>query len=199
MSFAEILRRWRIEKGYTQQQVANMLFVERTTLVRWEAGTRMPDVKMLAHIAELLRMDMETLLNSEEKDDKKPNVILLDDERIVLTGGMPVLEQSMPDAVISGFERPSAALAFAKSAPVFLAFLDIELGKVSGLDICRALLQINPHTNVVFLTSYIDYSFDAWSTGACGFLLKPLTTEKVNKQLSLLRYPLKGAAPNSYK
>lgn len=169
-----------------------MLFVERTTLVRWEAGTRMPDVKMLARIAELLGIDITALLNAEEDGDEKPNVILLDDERIVLTGGMPVLEQSMPDAAISGFEKPSAALTFAKSVPVSLAFLDIELGKVSGLDVCRALLQINPRTNVVFLTSYVDYSFDAWSTGACGFLLKPLTIEKVKKQLSLLRYPLCG-------
>ena len=71
-------------------------------------------------------------------------------------------------------------------------FLDIEMGKSNGLDICHELLQINPRTNVVFLTSYIDYSFDAWKTGACGFLMKPLTEEKVKKQLSLLRYPFGG-------
>ena len=47
---------------------------------------------------------------------------------------------------------------------------------------------MNPMTNVAFLTSYRDYSFDAWETGACGFLLKPLTQEAVSHQLSVLRF-----------
>lgn len=190
MTFAEIMRRWRIEKGYTQQQVANLLFVERTTIVRWENGTRMPDVSLLSDIAELLGVDVAALLPSSDKEAGKPVVLLVDDEKIILTGGLPILEQSLPDAVIRGFEKPSAALEFASENPVWIAFLDIELGKNNGLDICRKLLEINPRTNVVFLTSYIDYSFNAWETGACGFLLKPLTVEKVKKQLPLLRYPL---------
>ena len=166
-----------------------MLFIDRTTVVRWENGTRMPDVKMLSGIADLLGVDAGALLMSDDEEGEKPIVILLDDEKIILTGGMPVLQQSLPEAAIHGFEKPSAALEFARSNPVSLAFLDIEMGKNNGLDICQELLKINPHTNVVFLTSYIDYSFDAWSTGACGFLLKPLTVEKVKDQLPLMRYP----------
>ena len=196
MSFADILRRWRIEKGYTQQQVANLLFIERTTVVRWENSTRMPDVQMIARVAELLEVDTGSLLTSDAEPDGKPNVILVDDEKIILTGGLPVLKQSLPDAVVTGFKKPSAALEFARENPVALAFLDIEMGKSNGLDICHELLQINPRTNVVFLTSYIDYSFDAWKTGACGFLMKPLTEEKVKKQLSLLRYPFGGVEYN---
>ena len=42
---------------------------------------------------------------------------------------------------------------------------------------------------MIYLTSYISYTFDAWSTGACGFMRKPLTTEGVKAQLSQLRYP----------
>ena len=61
-----------------------------------------------------------------------------------------------------------------------------------ALDLCRELLQINPRTNVVFLTAYLEYSFEAWDTRACGFLLKPITTDAVRKQLLKLRFPLKG-------
>lgn len=192
MSFAEILRKWRIEKGYTQQQVANMLFIDRTTVVRWENGTRMPDIKMLSGIADLLGVDAGSLLMSDDEAAEKPIVILLDDEKIILTGGLPVLKQSLPEAEIHGFEKPSAALEFARTYPVALAFLDIEMGKSNGLDICQELLKINPRTNVVFLTFYIDYSFDAWATGACGFLMKPLTVEKVKNQLPLMRYLFQG-------
>ena len=96
----------------------------------------------------------------------------------------------MPNAVITGFTRPSEAVEYAKINLIALAFLDIELGKTNGLELCRTLLEINPRTNVVFLTSYIGYAFDAWSTGACGFMKKPLTYEGVREQLKKLRYPI---------
>jgi DNA-binding LytR/AlgR family response regulator len=63
------------------------------------------------------------------------------------------------------------------------------MGKTSGFELCRTLLEINPRTNVVFLTAYSDYAVDAWSTGASGFLLKPITPEGVQEQLNRLRYP----------
>ena len=67
--------------------------------------------------------------------------------------------------------------------------LDIEMGNSSGFELCRMLHEINPTTNVVFLTAYADYSLDAWKTEASGFILKPLTAEGVKEQLKKLRYP----------
>ena len=75
---------------------------------------------------------------------------------------------------------------------IALAFLDIELGRVSGLDLCREMLRIRPRTNVIFLTAFREYSLDAWDTGASGFLLKPLEVDAVKKQLAALRYPVGG-------
>ena len=95
----------------------------------------------------------------------------------------------MPNAMIAGFNKPKMAVEYAKVNRVDLAFLDIELGTASGLDLCRALLEINPCTSVVYLTAYPDYSLDAWDTGACGFMVKPLTPESVRRQLKNLRFP----------
>ncbi|MBQ9438263.1 MAG: response regulator, partial [Lachnospiraceae bacterium] len=114
------------------------------------------------------------------------------DTKIILKGGIPVLEEALPDANVCGFVRPSEAVAYAKANRIHLAFLDIELGKTSGLELCRTLLEINPCTNVVYLTAYVGYAFDAWSTGACGFMRKPLTIEGVRDQLKKLRYPIYG-------
>ena len=75
-----------------------------------------------------------------------------------------------------------------------LAILDIELGTASGLDLCRSLLEINLCTKVVYLTAYPDYALDAWDTGACGFMVKPLTAELIRKQLKKLRYPITGVS-----
>ena len=192
LSFGESLRRLRMEKGLSQQRLSEILFVDRSTIVRWETGSRTPDVLLLTRIAEALDVDVRLLLDAEASGEEKPNVILVDDERIILAGGMPVLEEVMPGAAITGFTRPSDALEFARANRVALAFLDIEMGKVSGLELCRELLEINPHTNVIFLTAYAEYSLDAWVTGACGFLLKPLDAGSVRGQLGRLRYPVRG-------
>lgn len=63
------------------------------------------------------------------------------------------------------------------------------MGEKLGLDLCRELIAFNPCTNVVYLTAYMEYAFDAWSTGASGFMLKPITPEGVRAQLKNLRYP----------
>lgn len=81
------------------------------------------------------------------------------------------------------------AIDYARINRVALAILDIELGTASGIDLCRRLLDINPRTNVIYLTAFPDYSIDAWDTEASGFLVKPLTPDSVRAQLKRLRYP----------
>lgn len=187
--FAETLRKLRTEKGLSQRDLAERMFVARTTVNRWENGSRLPDAEMLSRLSGCLEVDVNTLLSAAMERGESPNVILVDDRKIFLTGGLPVLEEVMPNATVTGFTRPSEAIEYARANRVALAFLDIEMGKNSGLDLCRALLEINPRTNVVYLTAYSEYAVEAWGTGASGFMLKPITPESVRFQLERLRYP----------
>ena len=189
MSFAITLRKLRTEKGLSQQEMAERMYVTRSTITRWESGSRLPSAVVIARLAECLDTDVNMLMNAAAESEEAPNIIIVDDRKIVLSGALSVLEAVLPNAVITGFTRPSEAVEYAKANRIALAFLDIEMGKTSGLDLCRTLLEINPHTNVVYLTAYIEYSFDAWSTGASGFMLKPITEEGVREQLKNLRYP----------
>ena len=188
--FSKILKMLRTERGISQIQLAEQLFVDRSTISRWESGNRIPANMMIARLARLLDVDINFLLNAAAESDESPKVILVDDTKIILKGGIPILEQVLPNAMITGFTRPSEAVEYAKANRIALAFLDIELGKTSGLDLCRTLLEVNPRTNVVFLTAYVGYAFDAWGTGACGFMRKPLTPESVREQLKQLHYPI---------
>ena len=187
--FAETLKKLRKEKGITQEQLGKQMFVNHSTIARWESGTRLPDAEMVFRIADILGADINTLLTAALQSDEAPNVIIVDDNKVLIADSIPVLEEVMPNAAITGFIWPQEAIEFAKTNRVALAFLDIELGTASGLDLCGTLLEINPRTNVVFLTSYPDYAIDAWRTDACGFLVKPLTADDVRKQLEKLRYP----------
>lgn len=189
--FHEALRRSRIEKGLSQQQLAKALNVDRSTVAKWETGDRQPDAATLARISSVLGSNMAELLTSGASD-ARPQVILVDDERIILTGGLPVLRSAIPGAEVTGFNVPAEAVAFAKENPVALAFLDIEMGWISGMDVCRELLEIHPETNVIFLTAFQEYALDAWESGACGYMMKPLTAEAVRKWLPRLRHPIRG-------
>ncbi len=189
MLFADTMKKLREEKGLSQNEIAKRMYVTRSTVSRWESGLRLPDATMIARLSEVLGVNVNFLLNAAAQSDDNPIVIMVDDNKVVLNGGMPIIEEVIPNAAVTGFTKPSEAVTYAKANRVTLAFLDIEMADISGLDVYRDLLKINPRTNVVYLTEYKDYSFDAWDTGAVGFMLKPLTPEGVKKQLKKLKFP----------
>ena len=188
-TFPTTLKKLRTKKGLSQQELANKMFVARSTIARWESGSRLPDAMMIRRLAEILGVAVDFLMSAAAQSDECPNVIMVDDRKVVLTGGLPILEEALPNANITGFTNTKEAIEYAKRNNVSLAFLDIEIRNMSGLDLCKILLEINPRTNVIFLTAYSDYSLDAWGTGASGFMLKPITAEGVKEQLNNLRYP----------
>ena len=191
-SFSEILKSFRTEKNLSQQQLADMLFVERTTIANWESGRRTPDAVLLLQISKCLDIDVNILLETICNTVEQPNIMMVDDESIILKSGMAVVANLLPNASVTGFTSPTEALSFAKSNRVHLAYIDIEMGKLNGLELCRELLKINPRTNVIYLTAYPDYALEAWDTGACGFAVKPLTAEQARNHLTRLKFPIRG-------
>jgi CheY-like chemotaxis protein len=187
--FAETLRKLREEKGLSQKQLGELLFVNHSTIARWENASRLPDTTMIVRLAKCLQVDVNELFRLANESEESPNVIMVDDSRVILSDGLAVMSEVLPNATITGFMWPQEAIEYAKANRIALAVLDIELGVASGLDLCRTLLDINPRTNIVFLTAFADYSLNAWETSASGFLLKPLTAEGVREQLKKLRYP----------
>ena len=187
--FAENLRRLREDRGLSQKQLGDQMFVNHSTIARWENGSRLPDASMILRLSRCLGVNTNTLFQLAAQSEESPNVIMVDDSKVILSDGLAVLEEVMPDATITGFIWPMEAIEYARMNRVELAVLDIEMGNSSGLELCRTLHEINPITNVVFLTAYADYSLDAWKTEASGFILKPLTAEGIREQMKRLRYP----------
>lgn len=187
--FADALRKLRAKKGLTQFQLANLMFVNKATISKWESGSRLPDAAMIIRLARVLDVDVSTLLSTAAESDESPNIIMVDDNKAILAYSLLILEEVVPNAAITGFNWPQEAIEYAKVNRIDLAILDIEMGVTSGLDLCRTLLEINPCTKVVYLTAYPDYALDAWNTDAYGFMVKPLTPEGVRRQLKKLGCP----------
>ena len=146
MRFAENLKKLRIERGLSQRELADLIYVDRSTVGRWESGKRLPDAVMIFRLSRCLGVDTGTLLSIAEENDEVLKVILVDDQEIILTGGLPVLEAALPNATIAGFTRPSEAIEYARANQIALgtvacalrdvvlsAGLAVVLGKVFGL------------------------------------------------------------------
>ena len=187
--FARTLRTLRENRGLSQKQLGQKMFVNHSTVARWENASRLPDAVMICRIADCLGVDVNELFRLAAQSEENPNVIIVDDSKVILSDCLAVLGEVMPNATITGFIWPLEAIEYAKINRIDLAILDIELGTSSGFDLCGDLLKIYPFTNILFLTAYVDYSYDAWKTEASGFILKPLTHEGIKEQLKKLRYP----------
>ena len=97
-TFAEARRR-RTEKNMSQQQPANLLFVDRSAVAGWETGRRVPDATMISRIADCLGADVTDLFDVMAEADERPNVIMVDDERVILAGGGTVVTVYIAPAI----------------------------------------------------------------------------------------------------
>lgn len=61
----------RLERGWTQQEMADMLFVTRQTVSNWENGKALPDVETLLQIAEKLDVDVNELVYGKRQPDER--------------------------------------------------------------------------------------------------------------------------------
>ena len=117
-------------------------------------------------------------------------IIAVDDERIALEGLLDVIREAAPEAELSGFEYPEDALAFVDEHDCNIAFLDVEMAVMSGVELAEQLKLRNPDINIIFATGFEEYRKEAYDLHASGYLTKPITAEKVKKELSDLRRPI---------
>ncbi|MBQ3462921.1 MAG: response regulator [Clostridia bacterium] len=191
-SFGEKIKQIRNQRGLSQQQLADMLNVDRSSVANWETDRRVPNFDTISKMAVFFNININEFTSTAEAKAKTANIIMVDDEKIILNGCAALLRKFFPNGDFNGFTTARSALEYAEKNRVDLAFLDIELGNMSGIELCHRLLELNPRMNIIYLTGYSDYAIDAWDTGACGFLLKPLKEEKVRQALGRLRYPIGG-------
>lgn len=67
MDFGEKIKELREAKGMTQQNLADLLFVTRQTVSRWEGGSRYPDLVTAKNLADILDTTIDTLLADDGK------------------------------------------------------------------------------------------------------------------------------------
>ena len=116
--------------------------------------------------------------------------IAVDDE-VLMLGALATAIKASPDiAEVFQFSSCEEALAFVKENPVDVAFLDIHMRGIDGLTLAKKIKELNPQCNLIFVTGYSEYTGDAFSMHASGYIIKPVSAEAIRKELEDLRHPI---------
>lgn len=120
-------------------------------------------------------------------------ILAVDDEKIALEGLVSVIQEAAPKAEIHGFRSAREALEFVETSPCDVAFLDIRLRGASGVELARQLKMRSADINIIFTTGYSEYSGEAFNLHASGYIMKPVTVEKIRQEMEDLRHPVSPA------
>ena len=117
-------------------------------------------------------------------------IIAVDDEKIALEALSGAIKAIVTEDEVVSFRYPEDALAFAKENLCDIAFLDVEMAGMSGVVLAEELKKYNAEINIVFCTGYGSYRDAAFELHASGYLMKPITPEKVKREIENLRRPI---------
>ncbi len=113
-------------------------------------------------------------------DASAPIAILAEDEALLRKALRDALARAWPELEIAAEceDGASALEAIAEQTPD-VAFLDIRMPGLTGLEVAAAASEASPRTRIVFTTAYDQYAIDAFERGAVDYLLKPVSHERL--------------------
>lgn len=115
------------------------------------------------------------------------NVLIVDDEPLARRRLERLLTE-LPGTHLAGTAASGEeALTLCHELKPQVVLLDIRMPGMDGLSLARELAQWPAPPAIVFCTAYDDYAIDAFDANAIGYLLKPISREKLAQALSKAR------------
>lgn len=119
-------------------------------------------------------------------------IIAADDEKYALEELTAAIHDVRPEAELVTFQNPHRLLEYIQENSCDAAFLDIEMGSVSGMAAAKQIKQLHPKANIIFVTGYSRYMEEAFKIHASGYVCKPVRREEIRAELEDLRIPVLG-------
>lgn len=142
---------------------------------------------MEKNFVEKMRQGMEFV-----KGERNMQILIVDDEETILEETKETVGMELPGMKIICTSSALEAMDIAGRHQIGIAFLDIEMPGMNGLELAEKLKRKNPAINIVFVTAYEKYALEAFGMFASGYLMKPLQREDVGKAVRNLRYPVES-------
>ena len=106
--------------------------------------------------------------------------IIAEDEALLRQALVAQLAVAWPQLrILAECEDGASALEVLVEHRPHVAFLDIRMPGLTGLEVATAAAEVSPATQIVFVTAYDQYAIDAFERGAVDYLLKPITADRL--------------------
>lgn len=120
--------------------------------------------------------------------------LLVDDEQLPLKHLQRLLEKDVDGVkVVGACSNPLEAIDLVISLQPEVVFLDINMPRVSGLEIGERLQGMDHSPEIVFVTGYDKYAVDAFELCALDYIMKPVQLTRLQKTMDRLRERIKTA------
>jgi DNA-binding LytR/AlgR family response regulator len=111
--------------------------------------------------------------------------IIADDERELRTYLKSLLAEVWPELVICGeAKNGKEALALIETERPQIAFLDIKMPGLTGMDVAKKIVGV---CRIVFVTAFNHYAVEAFEKEAVDYLLKPVSKERLIQTVQRLK------------
>lgn len=119
-------------------------------------------------------------------------VLMLDNTLLELNRMMLIVRELYRDADVFVFLDMDELLEFAADKRVDIAILDVSAADSAGIEGARRLVAANPKINLIFATNdeHMPFNREIWALHASGYVLKPITREKLQEEMANLRFPI---------
>ncbi len=114
--------------------------------------------------------------------------LIAEDEELLRQSLVEQLGRLWPELkLVAECEDGASALEQLAETRPDIAFLDIRMPGISGIEVARSLSELSPRTQVVFVTAYDQYAIDAFEVNAVDYLLKPVEPERLERAIERVR------------
>ncbi|WP_051226403.1 LytR/AlgR family response regulator transcription factor [Butyrivibrio sp. MC2013] len=113
-------------------------------------------------------------------------ILIVDDEKRARLDLRRLIKGILPHAEIDEAEGWKGCLALVADKCYDIVFLDINMPEMDGLTLAEEIKKYQPLINIIILTAYPEYAFDAHQLFVSGYLLKPALPEDLRRVLSNL-------------
>lgn len=117
-------------------------------------------------------------------------MLAVDDEVLAVQLLEKSIKEVCSSAKLFAFNDVDKAIECASNNYIDVAFLDIEMPGMNGLELAKRLKDLNSKINIIFVTGYSEYMKEGIDLRMSGYLFKPVTPEAIKKELENLRNPI---------
>ena len=116
-------------------------------------------------------------------------ILCVDDEVLILDLIVSMCRNLPQHPEVCGVQNAGEALEWLSSNEPDIVILDINLPDMDGITLAAKIKDCRPDVSIIFLTGYSEYAVDAFGLHASGYLLKPVSEQRLASEIE---YAMRG-------